>query len=80
MWKEADQQLQAKFEFKDFAEAFGFMTEVALHVEKQNHHPTWTNTWNTVDIILQTHDAGNSVTEKDRKLAETISTIFKKYQ
>ncbi len=80
MWKEADQQLKAKFEFKDFAEAFGFMTEVALHVEKQNHHPTWTNTWNTVEIHLQTHDAGNSVTEKDKKLAETITSIYKKYQ
>jgi len=76
MWEEKDNKLQASFKFKDFASAFAFMTEVAFHAEKQNHHPNWSNVWNTVDIHLTTHDAGNTVTEKDRKLAETITNIF----
>ena len=80
MWKEEDNQLKAVFKFKDFVQAFGFMTEVAFHCEKQNHHPNWSNVWNTVDINLCTHDAGNTITDKDRKLAKTIDTIFQKYQ
>jgi 4a-hydroxytetrahydrobiopterin dehydratase len=79
MWIEEDNALKATFKFKDFAEAFGFMTEVAFHAEKQNHHPNWSNVWNTVNIELSTHDAGNIVTEKDHQLATTINTIFKKY-
>ena len=66
--------------FKDFMEAFAFMTEVAFHAEKQNHHPNWSNVWNTVEIQLTTHDEGNTVTAKDRKLAKTISDIHKKYE
>ena len=61
-------------------EAFSFMTEVAIHAEKQNHHPEWSNVWNTVNFELCTHDAGNIVTEKDEKLAGTISKIYSKYQ
>jgi len=80
MWHEEKSRLQATFHFKDFAEAFAFMTEVALHAEKQNHHPNWSNVWNTVDIQLTTHDAGNIVTEKDLKLADTIDAIYRKYQ
>ena len=80
MWKEIDNKLQAIFKFKDFAEAFAFMTEVAIHLEKQNHHPFWTNVWNIVEIHLQTHDAGNIVTDKDHHLAKTIEVIYKKYQ
>lgn len=76
MWIEKDNKLQATFKFTDFASAFAFMTEVAFHAEKQNHHPNWSNVWNTVEIHLTTHDAGNTITEKDRNLAETISTIF----
>jgi len=79
MWKHEDNQLKATFQFKDFAEAFSFMTEVAFHAEKQNHHPNWSNVWNTVEIHLNTHDAGNVVTEKDHKLAKTIDSIYKKY-
>lgn len=79
MWTEKDNQLRASLEFTDFAQAFGFMTEVAIHVEKQNHHPSWSNTYNRVDISLTTHDAGNTVTDKDRQLAQTISTIYEKY-
>lgn len=80
MWEEKDNKLQATFKFKDFASAFAFMTEVAFHAEKQNHHPNWSNVWNTVEIHLTTHDAGNTVTEKDRKLAETITGIYNQRQ
>lgn len=80
MWREEKNRLQATFKFADFAEAFAFMTEVAFHAEKQNHHPNWSNVWNTVEIQLTTHDAGNIVTDRDRKLAETISKIYEKYR
>ena len=76
MWKENNNQLQRTFEFKDFVHAFAFMTRIAFVAEKMNHHPSWTNTWNKVDINLSTHDAGDVVTEKDRKLADAIDTIF----
>lgn len=75
MWKTENNKLIKKFVFKDFTEAFGFMTKVALVAEKMNHHPTWTNTWNTVSFELCTHDAGNTVTEKDLKLAEAIDAL-----
>ncbi|MEP7257153.1 MAG: 4a-hydroxytetrahydrobiopterin dehydratase [Flavitalea sp.] len=75
MWKEQNNTLHKKFEFKDFSEAFAFMTRVALAAEKMDHHPSWTNTWNTVEISLSTHDAGNTITDKDRKLASKIDAI-----
>src|SRR6478736_4037387 len=65
MWKEADNKLYRSFEFKDFSQAFAFMTRVALEAEKMNHHPLWTNVYNKVDIWLSTHDAGDTVTDKD---------------
>jgi 4a-hydroxytetrahydrobiopterin dehydratase len=71
-WKEENNRLKKTFTFKDFNEAFGFMTRVAIAAEKMDHHPTWTNTWNTVSFELSTHDAGNKVTDRDRKLAEAI--------
>jgi len=80
MWNEQDNKLKATFKFKDFTEAFAFMTQVAIHAEKQNHHPNWSNVWNTVEVALTTHDAGNIVTEKDRRLATTIDEIYSKYQ
>lgn len=76
MWQEENNMLSRTFEFKDFQQAFGFMTQVAIAVEKMNHHPLWSNVWNRVEIRLQTHDAGNIVTDKDRKLAEKIDAIF----
>lgn len=76
MWVENNNSLQADFKFNDFVTAFSFMTEVAFNVEKQNHHPTWENTYNRVKITLTTHDKGNTITEKDRKLAKTISEIY----
>ena len=74
-WKEEDNKLTKTFKFSDFSEAFGFMTRVALIAEKMDHHPTWTNTWNTVSFELSTHDAGNKVTDRDRKLAAAIDRL-----
>ena len=71
-WREENNSLKKTFKFKDFIEAFGFMTKVALIAEKMNHHPTWTNTWNMVSFELSTHDAGDVVTDKDRDLAKAI--------
>ncbi|MER3498590.1 MAG: pterin-4-alpha-carbinolamine dehydratase [Chitinophagaceae bacterium] len=76
MWQEKNNKLYRKFEFKNFNEAFGFMTRVAMEAEKMDHHPLWTNVWNTVEIWLSTHSAGDVVTDKDRKLAEKIDTIL----
>lgn len=75
MWDEQDDMLIKTFEFADFVQAFGFMTRVAIVAEKVNHHPTWSNTWNKVEIKLTTHDAGNKVTEKDRSLAQAIDKL-----
>ena len=72
MWQEQNNSLHKKFEFKDFSEAFAFMTRVALAAEKMDHHPTWTNVYNKVEIWLNTHDAGDIVTEKDKKLAKKL--------
>jgi len=76
MWKEINNQLYQKFEFNDFNSAFGFMSRVALAAEKIDHHPKWTNVWNVVEIWLSTHDAGNIVTDKDRRLASLIEEIY----
>lgn len=80
MWVETNNQLYQKFTFSDFKEAFGFMAQVALVAEKMDHHPKWTNVWNTVEIWLSTHDAGNVVTEKDKKLATAIDSLCKGIQ
>jgi 4a-hydroxytetrahydrobiopterin dehydratase len=77
MWKEEDNKLKKTFLFSDFSEAFSFMTRVALIAEKMEHHPFWTNVWNKVDIELSTHDAGNTVTEKDHALAKAIDKLLK---
>ncbi|HLS95215.1 4a-hydroxytetrahydrobiopterin dehydratase [Sphingobacterium allocomposti] len=76
MWKEADNKLYRRFTFNDFSEAFGFMSRVALLAEAAGHHPTWTNTYNRVEIWLTTHDAGNTVTDRDRKLAQAIDRLL----
>ena len=74
-WKEEDNKLKKTFEFKDFVEAFGFMSQVAIIAEKMDHHPNWSNVYNTVSFELNTHDAGDIVTEKDHKLAEEIDKL-----
>ena len=76
MWTEEENQLKRSFTFKDFSEAFAFMTRVAFLAEAQQHHPNWSNVYNRVDIVLTTHDAGNVVTEKDRKLAKAIDQLL----
>ncbi len=76
MWNEKNNKLTAKFRFKDFSEAFAFMTRVAILAEKYDHHPYWTNVYNEVTIELSTHDAGDVVTEKDRQLAIEIDKLF----
>jgi len=78
MWIEENNQLKRNFLFKDFKTAFAFMTKVAIIAEEMNHHPTWTNEYNKVDIRLSTHDAGNIVTDKDHKLALAIDKMFEK--
>lgn len=75
MWTTENNKLKKSFVFKDFSTAFGFMTQVALLAEKMDHHPTWSNTWNRVDIELCTHDAGNTITDRDRALAEAIDKL-----
>jgi len=75
-WKEENNKLTRQFEFKDFSEAFAFMTRVAIEAERIGHHPEWNNVYNKVEINLSTHDAGNTVTEKDRKLAERIDKLL----
>ena len=75
MWHETDNKLYKAFKFKDFSEAFAFMTRVALLAEKHDHHPTWTNTYNKLEIWLNTHDAGDKVTDKDRLLASEIDAL-----
>lgn len=75
MWEEKNNTLYRQFDFKDFSEAFSFMTRVALAAEKMDHHPKWTNVYNKVEIWLSTHDAGNVVTEKDKALAKIIDEL-----
>jgi 4a-hydroxytetrahydrobiopterin dehydratase len=75
MWREEDNKLKKTFQFKDFSEAFAFMTRVALAAEKMDHHPNWSNVYNKVEVELNTHDAGNVVTEKDRTLAALIDKL-----
>ena len=75
MWQEKNNKLYRKFQFKDFSEAFAFMTRVALEAEKMDHHPLWTNVYNTVEIWLSTHSAGDAVTNKDKQLAEKIDDL-----
>lgn len=76
MWTEAENKLKKTFTFRDFSEAFAFMTRVALMAEQLEHHPDWRNVYNRVEIELSTHEAGNTVTEKDRKLAKMIDRIL----
>jgi len=75
MWKETNNQLTRDFQFTDFSEAFAFLTRVALAAEKMDHHPTIENTYNKVTLRLSTHDAGNTITDKDRKLAAAIDKM-----
>lgn len=76
-WDITNGKLYRKFTFNDFSEAFGFMTRVAFLAEMCDHHPSWHNQYNVVEIWLTTYDAGNTITEKDKKLALSINAILK---
>ena len=81
-WKETkllsgESHLSKTFVFADFSEAFAFVTRVALLAEQQNHHPWWSNNWNTVEFRLFTHSEGNIITKKDRVLASSIDKLIK---
>lgn len=74
-WKRTDNGLCKDFQFKDFREAFAFMTQVAFIAEEMGHHPDWSNVYNRVSFCLTTHDAGDTITNKDLELAERIDGI-----
>lgn len=76
MWVEENNRLKRTFRFSNFTEAFAFMTRVAVIAEKMDHHPYWTNVYNTVTIELSTHDDGDIVTEKDYALAKAIDKFL----
>jgi 4a-hydroxytetrahydrobiopterin dehydratase len=76
MWIEENNKLTREFIFKNFVEAFAFMTKVAFLAEQHQHHPAWFNVWNKVKIELSTHDAGDIVTEKDHALAKAIDQLL----
>ena len=74
MWTEKDKVLYRKFEFRDFSEAFAFMTRVAMEAEKMNHHPEWFNVYNKIIVDLTTHDAGG-ITQNDINLAKILNSL-----
>ncbi|HAX15624.1 4a-hydroxytetrahydrobiopterin dehydratase [Leeuwenhoekiella palythoae] len=74
-WDYKDNAIHTSFEFENFKEAFATMTRIAFEAELQQHHPEWTNVYNTLNISLSTHDAGG-LTEKDFKLAHTIEALL----
>ncbi len=76
MFTEKDNTLYAHLTFPDFISAFAFMTKVGEVAEKMNHHPKWTNVYNSVEIRLTTHDADNTVTDLDHALASEIEKIY----
>jgi len=78
-WRPAEGRdaIVKSFKFKDFSEAFGFMTQVALLAEKRDHHPEWSNVWNKVEIVLTSHDAGG-LTQRDVDLAGAIDRLLTK--
>lgn len=77
-WKKEENQLQKTFEFKDFETAIQFMQQASIEISHLNHHPEWTNIYNKVRVTLTTHDASNTVTQKDFDLAEILDTVFEK--
>lgn len=74
-WEYDDNAIHTTIEFENFREVFATMTRIAFECEKMSHHPTWTNTYNELEISLNTHDA-NGVTEKDFDLAAAIDNIL----
>jgi 4a-hydroxytetrahydrobiopterin dehydratase len=77
-WEFRDEALHRELRFRDFVDAFGFMTSIALIAERMNHHPEWSNVYNRVTIRLTTHDA-DGVSEKDFELASEISNVYQRF-
>ena len=78
-WTEENNYLVKKFKFKDFLQAMDFMATAAIEIDKLDHHPEWKNIYNTLEVKLNTHSAGNIVTEKDRELAGILDQIYATY-
>lgn len=74
-WREENNKLVKTYEFPSFANAMAWMIKASFAIEKLNHHPEWTNVYNKVHVVLTTHDAGNTITEKDRELAIVLDGI-----
>ena len=74
-WSLVNGKLHKDFVFKDFIEAFGFMSTAALHIEKMNHHPEWFNVYNKIKVDLTTHDAGG-ITQNDINLARILNSLI----
>jgi len=73
-WSIKNEKLHKEFEFRDFNQAFGFMSRAAMHCEKMNHHPEWFNVYNKLTVDLTTHDAGG-ITQNDINLAKTLNSL-----
>ena len=74
-WTESNHELTKTFVFKSFLESIHWMMKASFEMEKQNHHAIWTNEFNKVHVRLTTHDAGNTITQKDRELADALDKI-----
>tara|TARA_E500000178_G_scaffold247784_1_gene244368 strand:- start:38 stop:277 length:240 start_codon:yes stop_codon:yes gene_type:complete len=74
-WKESNDSLSKTFVFKSFEDAMNWMQKAAKKIDQLNHHPEWTNIYNTIHVKLNTHDAGGIVTEKDHQLASILDDI-----
>lgn len=79
VWQETNNGLNKSFKFADFAQAFDFMTRVAVVAEGVQHHPRWTNEYNKVEIWLSTHSADGKITDKDRQLATAIDGVASEF-
>jgi len=75
-WNVMNGKLHKDFVFKDFIDAFGFMSRAAIHIEKMNHHPEWFNVYNKIKVDLVTHDAGG-ITQNDINLAKILNSLTK---
>jgi 4a-hydroxytetrahydrobiopterin dehydratase len=79
MWTETDNSLCRSFHFPDFKTAFAFLTEVAAEAERLDHHPWFSNEYGAVELRLRTHDASNTVTNRDHRLAAAIDAVAAKH-
>jgi 4a-hydroxytetrahydrobiopterin dehydratase len=75
-WSVVNGKLHKDFVFKDFIDAFGFMSRAAIHIEKMNHHPEWFNVYNKIRVDLVTHDSGG-ISQNDINLARTLNSLAK---